>query len=624
MRIEGGCFVDNEGRRLLLRGVNLGGSSKVPATPNGATHMSEHFFEHREISFVGRPFPLHEADEHFTRLREWGFTFIRFIVTWEAIEHDGPGQYDREYLDYLSTLFEKAGEYGMTLVIDPHQDVWSRFTGGDGAPGWTLEAAGFEPRNFQQTGAAVVHQAYGEPYPWYIWPSNWDKLATATMFTLFFAGNDFAPATCVDGEPIQEYLQRHYIGALQQIVSRTRNMNHIAGYETMNEPEPGWIGVQDITLYKTIRRNGPTPNPWQSILLGSGYPQAIDFWKVGIGLHRVGRQWLNRERIRAWQKDRECLWRENGVWDIDGHGNPRLLRPDHFASVGNRPVDFSEDYFLPFIKRYIQAIRSVKPEATVIICPPPFNDAFSWEKDDAGNIVYAPHWYDFIVLVRKKFISWLALDIRSSRFILLPPLIRRSLSDQLNHFRHRAQNQLGGVPVYIGEIGIPFDMYKAMAYKTGDFSAQERALDRSFRAVEDTMVNVTIWNYTADNDNARGDQWNGEDFSIFSRDQQVDRKDVNSGGRALSALLRPYPKATAGELMELSFDMKKRLFRMKYRHNTGIEAATEIFVPRFQYPGGYRVAVSDGIWEQDAVGQTLKYWHTTGQSIHEITIYPQL
>ncbi|MCJ7533053.1 MAG: hypothetical protein MUO64_18780 [Anaerolineales bacterium] len=30
-----------------------------------------------------------------------------------------------------------------------------------------------------------------------------------TMFTLFFGGNDFAPKTKVNGEPVQEFLQRH-------------------------------------------------------------------------------------------------------------------------------------------------------------------------------------------------------------------------------------------------------------------------------------------------------------------------------------------------------------------------------------------------------------------------------
>jgi hypothetical protein len=265
----------------------------------------------------------------------------------------------------------------------------------------------------------------------------------------------------------------------------------------------------------------------------------------------------------------------------------------------------------------------VKQDATIFIMPSPFHDTFEWGENDAENVVYAPHWYDYIILVRKKFISWLALDINSRRFTLLPRPVRRSLFDQLNYFRLRAQNQLGGVPVLIGEIGIPFDMHRARAYKTGDFSAQESALDRSLRTLEDTMMNATVWNYTADNDNAGGDQWNDEDFSVFSRDQQTDGSDINSGGRALRALLRPYPRATAGELVEFSFDIKARIFRMKFRHDTNSMAATEIFMPRFQYPNGYRVTVSDGTWEKGTDSQTLMYHHTTGQDMHEIGIYPE-
>ncbi len=214
IRIQGDRFADEHGRTLILRGVNLGGSSKVPFTPDGATWRREGFFDHRTVSFVGRPFPLEEADEHFGRLAHWGFTFLRLLTTWEAIEHAGPGQYDETYLAYFRAIVEKAAEHGISVFIDPHQDVWSRFTGGDGAPGWTLEAAGLDLTAFAETGAAIAHQEHGDPFPRMIWPTNYGKLANLTMWTLFFGGDVFAPDMRINGVPAQEYLQGHYIAAI--------------------------------------------------------------------------------------------------------------------------------------------------------------------------------------------------------------------------------------------------------------------------------------------------------------------------------------------------------------------------------------------------------------------------
>ena len=132
--MKGRWFVDEAGRRVILRGVNLGGDCKVPYA-NGGTHVPSDFSDHRTVSFIGRPFPLAEADEHFARLKHWGFNCLRLLTTWEAVEHAGPGKYDEAYLDYFGEVSRRAGVYGLYVFVDFHQDVWSRMSGGDGAPG---------------------------------------------------------------------------------------------------------------------------------------------------------------------------------------------------------------------------------------------------------------------------------------------------------------------------------------------------------------------------------------------------------------------------------------------------------------------------------------------------------
>jgi hypothetical protein len=95
--------------------------------------------------------------------------------------------------------------------LDPHQDTWSRFSGGSGAPGWTFEVAGLNLENFEETGAVHFHD-FGDQgmNAKMIWPTNYIKLACATMFTLFFGGEDFAPKAMYEGVPMQQYLQNHY------------------------------------------------------------------------------------------------------------------------------------------------------------------------------------------------------------------------------------------------------------------------------------------------------------------------------------------------------------------------------------------------------------------------------
>ena len=629
MHIDGEWFKDDEGRTLILRGVNLGGSTKVPFRPNGATYVREGFYDHRDVSFVGRPFPLAEADEHFSRLRAWGLTFLRLLITWEAIEHAGPGVYDVEYLDYLYQVVRKAGEYGIDLFIDPHQDVWSRTSGGDGAPGWTFEVVGMDVTRFSEAGAAVVHAIHGDPFPRMIWPTNYDKLAAATMFTLFFGGDDFAPRTIVDGEPVQEFLQRHYVEAIKQVVLRLKDLPNVVGYDVMNEPSPGYIGRADLNVTGGLLRLGESPTPLQAMLLGAGFPQEVEVWGMGLTGARVrGRRLVNPGGVRVWREGHDCVWRENGVWGIEGDGSPRLLRPNHFARADGRPVDFTNDYLRPFANRFAREIRSVDPGAIIFVAGEPGEPCLRWGPDDEPNVVHAAHWYDGMTLLSKNYFPFLGADLFTGKLVLGRNRVQRSFIEQLARIKGWAAEHMGGVPTLIGEFGIPYDMKNKRAYRTGDFSLQVKAMDGSFRALEANLLNCTLWNYTADNTNERGDMWNDEDLSIFSRDQQQMSaaaqqqvsEDVNSGGRALEAVVRPYPRRVAGEPLRMHFDLPTHTFEFEFRHDPKVSAPTEIFVPEYQYPDGHEVEVSDGTYGTDPTNQTLVYLHGTERDVHHVRV----
>ena len=71
------------------------------------------------------------------------------------------GQYDTEYLDYLRALLSLLPQYGITAFVNMHQDVWSRYSGGSGAPAWTLTTVGLDLAALEETEAAWLKGVRG-------------------------------------------------------------------------------------------------------------------------------------------------------------------------------------------------------------------------------------------------------------------------------------------------------------------------------------------------------------------------------------------------------------------------------------------------------------------------------
>ena len=436
LHIEGRVFKDAKNREVTLRGINVGADAKFPATPAVPSHEPKQFFDADTCSFVGRPFTVDDAHTHFTRLKRFGYNTIRYIFTWEAIEHEGPGKYDEEWIQHTISVVRLAKEYGFYIYMDPHQDVWSRFTGGSGAPIWTIYACGLNPEAFLTTEAALVQNTWPEPatFPKMIWATNYTRLACQVIFTVFFAGRDFAPKAIIDGKNIQDYLQEHFFDACAHVAKRFHEAGDIEneiviGWESMNEPNKGMLGLPDMTAIPSGQKlqKGTSPTAWQAILLGSGRACEVETWDVGgMGPYKVGSQlvdpkgqkaWLSADHDDTkygWKRDPgwklgECLWAQHDIWDPK---TDTILRKDYFTRTKDgKKVDeeyFLNFYFMNFYREYRKRIKAHHTDAIMFCEPSPFEipPNIKGTEDDTDDMVYTPHFYDGLTLMTKKWLVY--------------------------------------------------------------------------------------------------------------------------------------------------------------------------------------------------------------------------
>ena len=690
LRIDGSTFRDPQNREVTLHGINIAGDSKLPAHPPLPSHTHEHFFEGDTVSFVDRPFPLRNAHTHFARLKRWGYNTLRYVFTWEALEHAGPGNYDEEFIQHTIEVLRVAGQYGFYVFMDPHQDVWSRFTGGSGAPMWTLYACGFDPTKFHTTQAAIVQNTWEDPgeFPKMCWATNYNRLACQTMMTLFFAGRDFAPKCVIDGKNVQDWLQEHFVGACGHLARRIReagDLEHtvVIGHENINEPNKGFVGLPDLTKLPEDQRlrKVTTPTGFQAMLTGAGRAVEVDTWDFGgFGPYKSGTQlvdpegesvWLDPstwddskygwKRAESWKLG-ECIWAQHGVWDPS---TDELKLPNYFAKHPQTGETMDQDHwtnnhFMSYYRRHKTAIRSVWPESMMFMQPQPFEipPAIKGTKDEDHNTVFASHFYDGITLITKKWNRLWNIDIlgvlrgryATPAFAIRigETAIRNCFKDQLSAVRQEGIEYMGVHPCVYTEIGIPYDMDDKKAYETGDYSSQIAAVDANFYAVEGSGAQgLTWWVYTADSNHRWGDNWNGEDLSIYCAEDRPlpppayapDAEGANSSGskgsldpnqpsysasqtssseavgpsnlsktlsvtsmtpspspsggggsspgfRAAEAYTRPVPHRTHGTLSSYSFDLKTCTFSLTLTSTspTPQEYPTEIFLPAFHFP----------------------------------------
>ena len=202
---DGAHLRDAEGRVALLRGINARVEGVFDVTfDDGRTALE--------------PIPaLTSAD--CARMRELGLDLLRLPINWSGVEPTR-GSYDEAYLQRVDAAIECAGAAGILVLVDMHQDAYSKEIGEDGAPLWAIQPP---PTELLQGPLTDLGERRVSPQ-------------VQAAFKTFFAPDDASG------------LQAAFAAMFAHVAARYADHPAVLGFELYNEPDTGTIELDAFHL----------------------------------------------------------------------------------------------------------------------------------------------------------------------------------------------------------------------------------------------------------------------------------------------------------------------------------------------------------------------------------------
>jgi len=214
---DGTQLRDDRGRIALLRGINARVDGVFDVTfSDGRTALE--------------PIPSLD-DSDCTRMHELGLDFLRLPINWSAIE-PAQGMYDDAYLDRVDAAVQCAARAGLYVMIDLHEDAYSKEIGEDGAPLWAIQPA---PQMLLQGPLTDLGMRR-------------TSQQVAAAFDTFFAAGD------------PSGLQAAFEDVLDRVARRWADDPAVIGFELYNEPPVGEDLVDAFSARAAARVRAAAPD----------------------------------------------------------------------------------------------------------------------------------------------------------------------------------------------------------------------------------------------------------------------------------------------------------------------------------------------------------------------------
>lgn len=322
IRVDGMRFVDEYGRERIFSGMNV-------------VDKKDFNKENKGYGYPAENFPFEE-------FRARGYDLIRLGFSWGAMEPQ-PGHYNEQLISDLCDFLDKCEEYGIYAFLDCHQDVYSSYCYGDGAPRWATLTDNFVPR--KQIAVWAEPYFYGK--------------------ACFRAFDNFWDNVQYNKKGLQDY----YADMWKHLAEAVKDKPALFGFDFFNEPFPGADGGKIFrTLIKGLVKTTVTDKKVDIIKLA----------KTGL---------FSDEKAKALdQYDGEVF---------------RKVSKDCDKIVEH----FDRDRYSPFVSKMATAVREVTDRGIMFmennyysnLGIPCCNTPVTVNGERETNQVFAPHAYDLMV-----------------------------------------------------------------------------------------------------------------------------------------------------------------------------------------------------------------------------------